>query len=315
MLRRIAGDLFWSARYLERAQWRARLLDVNYRLLLEVPPRDADPWEPLVQITGEMEHFGANHSRADETSVLQFFTFDRESRSSIRRCIELARSNLSPLRHLISSELWLEVNKLYLDAQGWSAETLAAKGTEAFFTELGDRFYTIAGIIESTLPRDQAYDFVQLGTMIERADSVARMLDVKYHYLLPRLDDIGGPADLRQWAAVLRSASALEAFRKTYGNAIRVDRVVEILVFDPAFPRSVRFCADRIAAALERIGGEGESRRPPVGGLPSDALIGLLRNGSAASAIAEGLHNFLLIVQKECATIANLAFGQYMSLE
>ena len=312
MLRRIAGDLFWSARYLERAQWRARLLDVNYRLLLEVPPRDADPWEPLVQITGEMEQFGANHSRADESSVLHYFTFDRESRSSIRRCIELARSNLGPLRHLISSELWLEVNKLYLDAQEWSADTLVSAGTASFFSELGDRFYTIAGIVESTLSRDQAYDFVQLGTMIERADSVARMLDVKYHYLLPRLEDIGGPADLRQWAAVLRSASALEAFRKTYGNAIRIDRVVEMLVFDRAFPRSVRFCTERIAESLERIGGEG---RRPAGGLPSDALSGLLRNASAAGAIAEGLHNFLLVVQKEIATIANLAFGQYMSLE
>lgn len=314
MLRRIAGDLFWSARYLERAQWRARLLDVNYRLLLEVPPRDADPWEPLVQITGEMDHFGANHSRADESSVLQFFTFDRESRSSIRRCIELVRTNLGPLRHLISSELWLAVNKLYLESQEWSAETLASAGPAAFFTELGEHFYTIAGIIESTLPRGHSYDFMQLGTMIERADSVARMLDVKYHYLLPRLEDIGGPADLRQWAAVLRSASALEAFRKTYGNAIRVDRVVEILVFDPAFPRSVRFCADQIAASLERIASEGQNQRPP-GGLPSDVLIGFLRNASAAGAIAEGLHNFLLIVQKECATIANLAFGQYMSLE
>jgi uncharacterized alpha-E superfamily protein len=314
VLRRIAGDLFWTARYLERAQWRARLLDVNYRLLLEVPPRDADPWEPLVQITGEMDQFGVNHSRADESSVLDFFTFDRESKSSIRCCIELARTNLGPLRHLISSELWLEVNKLYLDAHSWSFETLATGGAVSFFTELRDRFYSIAGIIESTLPRDQAYDFIQIGTMLERADNVARMLDVKYHYLLPRLEDIGGPADLRQWAAVLRSASALEAFRKTYGNAIRVDRVVEFLVFDPTFPRSVRFCADHIAASIERIAGEGERKRPPTG-LPSDALQEMLRNGTAAGTITDGLHNFLLIVQKECATIANLAFGQYMSLE
>lgn len=313
MLRRIAGDLFWTARYLERAQWRARLVDVNYHLLLEVPPRDADPWEPLVQITGEAELFGVSYSRADEASVVNFFAFDRESPSSIRRCVELARGNLSPLRHLISSELWLEVNRLYLDSQSWSPETLVRAGMSPFFTDLRDRFYTITGIIQSTLPRDLAYDFIQAGTMVERADSVARMLDVKYHYLLPRLDDLGGPADLRQWAAVLRSASALEAFRKSYGNAIRIDRVVEILVFDPSFPRSVRFCADRIAASMERIASEGRPEIAPPG-LAAEVLLDLLRNGSAASAIAEGLHGFLLVVQKECATVANLAFGQYMSL-
>jgi len=313
MLRRIAGDLFWTARYLERAQWRARLADVNYHLLLEVPPRDADPWEPLVQITGEAELFGVNYSRADETSVVSFFTFDRESPSSIRRCIELARSNLSPLRHLISSELWLEVNRLYLDAQSWSAETLARAGMSAFFTDLRDRFYTITGIIQSTMPRDLAYDFIQVGTMIERADSVARLLDVKYHYLLPRIEDLGGPADLRQWTAVLRSASALEAFRKLYGNAIRVDRVVAILLFDPSFPRSARFCAEQMAASLARIAGEGQAVTAPAG-LASDHLLEVLRTGSAAEAIADGLHGFLLNVQNESAAIANLVFAQHMSL-
>ena len=103
------------------------------------------------------------------------------------------------------------------------------------------------------MPRDLAYDFLQIGTMIERADNVARLLDVKYHYLLPRLEDIGGPSDAANGRAVLRSASALEAFRKTYGNAIRVDRVVEILVFKPKFPRSVRFSTERLAASVERV--------------------------------------------------------------
>jgi uncharacterized alpha-E superfamily protein len=313
VLRRIAGDLFWTARYLERAQWRARLVDVNYHLLLEVPPRETDPWEPLVQITGEAELFGVSYSRADEASVVNFFTFDRESPSSIRRSVELARNNLSPLRHLISSELWLEVNRLYLDSQSWSPETLVRAGVSLFFTDLRDRFYTITGIIQSTLPRDLAYDFIQAGTMIERADSVTRMLDVKYHYLLPRLDDLGGPADLRQWTALLRSASALEAFRKIHGNTMQVDRVVAILLFDPTFPRSARFCAERMAASLARIAGE-ENPSAPASGLASDHLIEILRNGSAAEAIAGGLHDFLLNVQNECATIANMVFAQHMSL-
>ncbi len=313
MLRRIAGSLFWTARYLERAQWRARLVDVNYHLLLEVPPRDTEPWEPLVRITAEQDLFAAKHSHASEASVIDFFVFDKENRSSIRSCIESVRTNLSPLRHLISSELWLAVNRLYLEVQGWSAQALAAVGVSAFFAELQRHFYTIEGIMVNTMPRDLTYDVIAIGTMLERPDNVSRLLDVKYHYLLPRLEDIGGPADIRQWAAVLRSASAFEAFRKVYGNAIRVNRVVEILVFDPAFPRSMRFSIDRLAQALARISSREEE--PALENLPCDELLSMLHAGSADQTIAGGLHEFLIDVEARCARLADYVFDRYMSLE
>jgi uncharacterized alpha-E superfamily protein len=310
VLRRIAGSLFWAARYLERAQWRARLVDVNYHLLLEVPPRDLEPWEPLVRITAEQELFAAKHSHASEAFVIDVFVFDRENPSSIRSCIESVRANLSPLRHLISSELWLAVNRLYLEVQGWSPQALAAAGVSAFFAELQRHFYTIDGIIVNTMPRDLTYDLLAIGTMLERPDNVSRLLDVKYHYLLPRLEDIGGPADLRQWAAVLRSASAFEAFRKVYGHAIRVNRVVEILVFDPAFPRSMRFSIERVAQALARISLREEE---PVAEIPPCAE--LLAAGSADQTIAGGLHEFLIDVETKCARLADHVFDRFMSLE
>ena len=148
--------------------------------------------------------------------------------------------------------------------------------------------------------------------MLERADNVARLLDVKYHYLLPRLEDIGGPSDGRQWAAVLRSASALEAFRKLYGYSIRVDRVVEILLFDPNFPRSARFSAERLAAAVERVAAQGASHQSEQ--LVSDSLLALLRTCSASQAITEGLHEFLLKVEQECSNISNSLYSEYMAL-
>jgi uncharacterized alpha-E superfamily protein len=313
VLRRIAGSLFWAARYLERAHWRARLVDVNYHLLLEVPPRDVEPWEPLVRITAEEDLFVAKHSHATEASVIDFFVFDKENRSSIRNCIESVRANLSPLRHLISSELWLAVNRLYLETQGWSAQALAAAGVSAFFAELQRHFYTIDGIIVDTMPRDLTYDVMAIGTMLERPDNVSRLLDVKYHYLLPRLEDIGGPADLRQWAAVLRSASAFEAFRKVYGNAIMVNRVVEILVFDPAFPRSMRFCIDRVAQALERISSREDEPASP--NPPCEGLLSMLQAGSADQTITDGLHEFLIDVETSCARLADHIIDRYMSLE
>lgn len=311
MLRRIAGDLFWTARYLERAQWRTRLVDVNYRLLLEGPPREADPWEPLVRIMGEMEPFGAKYSKADEASVIAFFTFDRDSPSSIRKCIEWARADLGPLRHLISSELWLELNRLYLDSLSWSAQSLAARGMNSFFTELRDRFYTLIGIISSTLPRDELYDFMQIGTMIERIDNLARLLDVKYHYLLPRVEDVGGAIDLRQWTAVLRSASALEAFRRNYGNAMQIDRVVEILLFDRTFPRSVRFSSDRITESLSRIADDGEDEEVARA---AQALSADLHDASPSKIISGGLHDFMLGLQDHSAAIAQAVFDRFMAL-
>jgi uncharacterized alpha-E superfamily protein len=312
VLRRVAGHLYWAARYLERAQWRARLVDVNYHLILEVPPRAAEPWEPLLGITGEREPFAQRYACADEASVANFFTFDRENPSSIASCIESARTNLSSLRHMISSEMWLEMNELYLESREWTPNTLAHTGFSAFFTQLRNHFYAITGIVRSTMPRDMSYDFLEIGTMLERADNVARLLDVKYHYLMPRPGDIGGPADNRQWAAVLRSASALEAFRKLYGYSIRVDRVVEILLFDPNFPRSVRFSVERLSAALDRVAAGGGVLTPA---LASDRLLSLLRTSAAGDVIVAGLHEYLLAVEQECAALSDAAYAEYMAVD
>jgi uncharacterized alpha-E superfamily protein len=312
MLRRIADQLFWASRYLERAQWRARLVDVNYNLLLEVPPRDTDPWDPVLSITGETESFGAKHCRADERSVVTFFTLDRANSSSIRSCLETARTNLRSLRHRIPSELWVGVNRLYLESVGWPADALTLGSIPGFFAELREHFYQIGGVVRATMARDVAYDFYEIGTMIECADNVARLLDVKYHYLLPRIEDVGGAADVRQWTALLRSASALEVFRQIYGNALRADRVVELLLFNGTVPRSARFCVDRLAAALRRIAarqGEGAPELAP------ERPVDMLAASSSDLAISSGLHEFLLKFQRECAALAMRIAAAYMAID
>ena len=313
MLRRIAGELFWAARYLERAQWRTRLVDVNYNLLLEGPPRDSEPWQALLAITSEVETFGTHHSHADERSVVNFFTLDRENPSSIRRCIEEARANLASMRHQVPTEVWLEINRLYLDAMSWPADAYALISIPGFFATLRERFYMIGGVIQATMPRDHAFDFVETGTMLECADNVARLLDVKYHFLLPQAEHVGGDADGRQWAALLRSASSLEAFRQIYGNAMKADRVVEILLFNADVPRSARFCANRIAAALTQIA----SRHPQSNAhqVDQDRLARLLDERSAKTVIREGLHEFLTDFQAECAALATRIATAYMTID
>ena len=318
MLRRIANHLFWAARNLERAEWRARLVNVNYHLLVESPPQNPQAWAPLLAITGEREVFEERYTSADETSVLTFYTFDDENPSSIRSCIRAARESARALRHRISSELWLELNTLYLDSLSWSPATLDASGIYTFFTELGGRFYRIAGITSDTLTRDPGYDFFMIGKMLERTESVARLLDVKYHFLLPRVEDLGGSVDLLQWAALLRSASALEAYRRVYGNAIEVERVVEMLLFDESFPRSARFSMNRLETSLQRIAAlssNGSHQVPQARALASAKLANLLKSSRVAQIIGGGLHEYLLQIEDECTNIGEVLSAEYLRFE
>ncbi|HUO05209.1 MAG TPA: alpha-E domain-containing protein [Candidatus Binataceae bacterium] len=313
MLRRVASQLFWTARNLERAEWRARLVNVNYHLLVESPVGGDGGWAPLLAITGDREVFAERHLEPTEQSVLEFFTLDEANPSSIRQCIGFARDNCRSLRNCISSEMWTEINSLYLDSQGWTYSTLEASGVYEFFQGLRNRFYLISGIVENTMPRGGPHDFLTIGRTLEAAENVTRLLDAKYHFLLPHAEDVGSPLDLMQWAAVLRSASALEAYIATHGNAIRIDSVVDFLLFDKSFPRAARYSIDRLQAALERVaagGGEGGERLPAARELASR-----LRTGSASAIIEDGLHEYLLGIQGDCAKIGDEVFAKYLRFE
>ncbi len=314
MLRRVADSLFWAARYLERAEWRARLVSVNYNLLIEGPAPAANAWSSLLAITGDQQLFERHYRAADESAVLSFFVLDERSPSSIRSCIYAARANARALRHRISSELWLELNTLYLDARSWTLSRLETGEVFEFFSQLQGRLYRVAGVINGTLPRGIGFDFLQLGSILERAENVTRLLDIKYHLLLPRVEDVGGPIDLLQWTAVLRSASALEAYRLAYGNLIRTDRVVELLLFDSTFPRSVRYCLDRLDAALRRVASAAPEPAPAPPNLTA-GLAALLASRTAGDVIASGLHAYLLDVQRECERINAGVFDTYLRFE
>ncbi|MGC2762401.1 MAG: alpha-E domain-containing protein [Candidatus Binatus sp.] len=264
------------------------------------------PWEPLLAIFNEREEFLALYATPDEASVLNFFTLDPRNPNSIRSCITIARSNARALRHDISAELWLDLNTLYLAAQQWTPEVFHSPGVFAFFAELKDSFYRIAGIRQSTLPRDLAYDFMELGMMLERAEDVSRMLDAKYHFLLPRLEDVGGAIDLLQWTAVLRSASGLAAYRKRFGSAIAVSNVVGILLFDETFPRSVRYSIERIQTSLSRIAASATEKSPAVAAAGN--LLEEIRTSQPAGIINAGLHQFMLHIQDSCTEISDRAF-------
>jgi uncharacterized alpha-E superfamily protein len=314
VLKRIANHLFWAARYWERAEWRARLVDVNYHLLVESPPGPQQEWAGLLAITGDREDFFQRYENADEPTVLNFYTFDQLNPSSIQNCIGRARENCRALRNHISSEMWFEVNTLYLDFKAWKLEALYAQGVYGFFAELRERFYRLAGAIENTSPRDSGYEFLTAGRMLEAAENISRLLDVKYHFLLPRVEDVGSALDLSQWTALLRSASALEAYRKAHGNAITIQNVVQFLLFDRHFSRAARFSIDRLVAALEQIAVAADDQ--PMERVPTPrALQAKLHQGSAAAVIAAGLHEYLLAIQDDCARIGDEVLTNYLKFE
>jgi uncharacterized alpha-E superfamily protein len=321
MLRRIAGNLFWLARYLERAEWRARLLDVNYRLLVENSAEARDEWWPLLAVTGEWDLFSEHYATYDERSILAFFTFDPHNCSSIASCIEYARENCRAARNRISSEVWLEINTLHLDAKQWTSELMLSRGVVPFFAELRECFYRISGAMQNTMPRDTGYDFLSLGRWLEAAENVTRLLDTKYHFLLPSPADTGSPLDLSQWAALLRSASALEAYRNAYGNSISVERVVEFMLFNATFPRAARFCVEQMETALNRIASAcpvelQAAKENSTAKVPTAYSLGnRLRAGNASTAIAGGLHEYLLEIQADCAAIGDEIFTSYCKHE
>jgi uncharacterized alpha-E superfamily protein len=314
MLKRIAANLFWLTRYLERAEWRARLLEVNYRLLVEGPDPAEDGWWPLLAITGEWDLFAEHYAAYDERSVLSFFAFDPNNRSSIATCIEYARENCRATRHRVSSELWLEVNTLYLESKHWSFELMHRRGLLSFVSELRDRFFRIGGVMQSTLPRDSGYDFLSLGRWLESAENVTRLLDAKYHFLLPRPAPDDTPLDYSQWIALLRSASALESYRSAYGNTVGAEQIIDFLLFNPLFPRAARFSVERLEAALGRIQGKAVENAP-VMVAAAHTLGGRLREDRAATVMSHGLHDYLLAIKDDCAAIGREIFDAYFKYE
>lgn len=279
-------------RYIERAENVARFIDVNLHLMLDLPAGFDDQWHPLVSITGDEKLFAEQYGSPTRNSVIEFLTFDRANLNSIISCARAARENARSVREIISSEMWEQVNKFYLmvneeAAEGWTIEEL-----HDFFTHIKMASHLFAGITDATMSHGEAWNFCQVGRMLERADKTSRILDVKYFILLPSVDEVGTPYDDIQWAAVLRSASAFEMYRKTHGR-IAPDQIVDFLLLDYHFPRAVRFCIVKADEALHAISGTSvgtfsNAAEQRLGHLRSDLAYTQVRE-----VLARGLHEFL----------------------
>ncbi len=297
MLSRVAECLYWMARYVERAENVARFVDVNQQLTIAFEDSEHQ-WDPLVSVTGDQEVFKKKYDVADRRNVVQFLAFDLDYSNSILSCVRSARENARTIRENISTPIWEEINKLYLEVKAAAGDPRLLDSPYEFLANVRRASQSLVGQTETTMSHGEAWHFMRLGRLVERADKTSRILDVKYFILLPSPDDVGSPLDVVQWSALLNSASALEMYRKRYGR-IQPERVVDFLLFDPAFSRSVRFCLVLAEKSLHAISDSAEGTFANS----AEKLLGRLRSRFEFTACDEvfqmGLHEFVDELQSQ----------------
>ena len=291
MLSRVASNLYWMSRYVERAENTARVLDVTWRmsLLTRDPELQDQEWFAPLNITGTLFPFSGRHNLVCAREVLHFLALDPENPSSIFACARQARENARSVRGSITSEMWEVLNATWLEMQHMDEDRMESRGVSAFFDWVKERSHLFRGVTFGTMHRDDAYEFTRLGTHIERADSTARILDVKYHVLLPSVKDVGGAVDYYQWSAVLRSVSAFEAYRKVYRDVITPLKLAELLVLRDDIPRSLRFCMRQVFETLGHVQNaqSGETVRR------AGQILAQLQHGRISDIFSGGLHEYL----------------------
>ena len=291
MLSRVAESIYWMSRYLERAENVARVVDVNLLLELDLPDPD-EQWDPIVKVTGDDGDFRARYDVPTRANVIEFLTFDPLNPNSILSCISKARENARTVREIISSEMWEEINAFYLSIHDPAARSRATYEGHEFFQQIKRTSHLIEGTKNETMPHGEAWHFSRMGRQLERADKTSRILDVKYFLLLPSAAEVGKPVDDLQWSALLRSASAFEAYRKSCGR-VSTAEVTGFLLFDREFPRSVHHCLTAAEASLHAVTSTPLRRFANRAERALGRLVSELDYTDVSEVIADGLHEFL----------------------
>lgn len=305
------------ARYIERAENIARIVDVNLHLLLDI--RDLDEkrlieyWLPIVQATGDEKEFFKLHPHATGKAVTEFLVFQPENSNSIVQTICAARENARMVRDQITLELWEELNRLYLFVRSPEARKVWQRSPSEFFQEIKSSSLHLNGILNATLVHDEGWRFVQAGQFLERADKTTRILDVRYQTLPER----GAPASISpdhalEWTAVLRSCSAWDAYKTIYGADVHPRLVAEFLLLSDNFPRSVRFCVSELNRTIRRISGVGEGHFSNDAEKLTGRFLAELQFSGIDEIFEIGLHKYLDETQIKLNNIGDALFRAYI---
>jgi uncharacterized alpha-E superfamily protein len=293
MLSRTADNLYWLSRYVERAEYLARILEATRRLT-DLPLAyvgESNEWESAVATAGCGHAFYSTYKEANADNVTDFLAFSTANSSSIRSCFENARNNARAVRTALTVEMWDAINGTWLELQRYGNGPSSREDFARFLRWVQESSLRFDGSAYRTMLRSDAYWFSRLGVYVERADNTARILDVKYHLLLPETERVGGPLDYFQWAAILRSVSALTAYHWVYRDSIKPWLIGDLLILKEEMPRSLASCYEAIVRNLDSLssayGRQGPAQRHARG------IRTLLQNSRMDGIFQRGLHEFI----------------------
>src|SRR5262244_3058741 len=294
MLSRTAENLYWLARYVERAEYIARTIDATLRVtaLPAAYIGKTNEWESALLTAGVSQSFFETYNDADEGNVVDYLSFASENPSSIRNCIENARLNARSVRTALTSEMWDTINSAWIELQEvWSKGTGSREELAKFLRFVQETSLRFDGSAYRTMLRNDAYWFSRLGVHLERADNTARILDVKYHVLLPEEEHVGGPLDYYQWTSILRSVSALTAYHWVYRETLKPWLIADLLILRDEMPRSLASCYENLVVYLDHIarayGRQGPAQRH------ARAVRARLENSRMDEIFQQGMHEFI----------------------
>jgi uncharacterized alpha-E superfamily protein len=312
MLSRTADHLFWMSRYTERAENLARLLDVTWQMsfLPQSIESSNQNWNAVLVLNSLEEKFAAKYGhQVNADNVLRFMISDPDNHASIHSCLRSARENAHAVRGTVTTEMWETLNATWLELRPQTFSEISSGGIGEFFEWVKMRSSLSRGVTVGTLLQDEAFNFIRLGTLLERADNTARILDVKYHVLRDQHEDEA--TDFYQWGAVLRSVSAFEVYRKAYRDVITPARVAELLILQDKMPRSLLFCMGGVVKNLKLIANSHSDETIRRAGL----LHAQLQYGRVDDILAQGMHEFLTDFMDRIYDLGNGISNDFLAID
>ncbi|MGD8348480.1 MAG: alpha-E domain-containing protein [Gammaproteobacteria bacterium] len=291
MLGKTAGGLYWMFRYLERSETTARLLETGLRMTLTRSAAAQNEWASILSTVGAGNTFAERYEQAEPGKIIDFLLRDRKNPSSVLSMIGNARNNARLVRTALTREVWEATNECWMSVESALAKPVAAKNLPPVLGNIRQQSALVRGALHGTMLRNDIFNFARIGTFIERADSTARILDVKYYVLLPSVSHVGSTLDNVQWETILRSVSAMRAYRWLHGGDVNPTGIADFLVLDGQMPRSLVFCYRKIVDNLHYLADNYGQRHPCHD--QAEAMLARLQNHDIQSILDLGLHEFI----------------------
>ncbi|MEM7619282.1 MAG: alpha-E domain-containing protein [Pseudomonadota bacterium] len=309
MLSRTAENLYWMARYIERADSTARLVEMANRIAIVPGEDNLNEWRSIAAVAGSHHLLPSDKNGFDKHTILRHLIIDTQNPSSICSCITKARENARAVRTALTQEMWEAINNGWRKLQSVDEQDLV-RNLSDLMDWVKNRSASLRGASEIGMLRNEGYDFLRLGGYVERADMTLRLLDVKYYVLLPETEVVGGARDHHQWTSVLRAASALRAYHHVYRDDYSPWKIADFLILNPMFPRSLIFCYEQIGVCLKHL--LNGSSRSQTCFATANSVVAHLSDIGMGEIFQEGLHEFItekiLINQQLSSEIAKVFY-------